>query len=80
MSNKPRKLECEEAIRLVLDYLDNELTGADHEAMEQHLHTCRSCFTRMEFEKRLKGKIHKIESIEAPQALKEKIKKMTDLY
>jgi len=77
MSNTPRKMECEEAIRLVLDYLDNELTEIDHDAMEKHLHTCRSCFSRMEFEKHLKGKLHKVESIEAPQALKDRIKKMT---
>lgn len=80
MSNTLRKIECEEAIRLVLDYLDNELAEVDHVAMEQHLHTCRSCFSRMEFEKRLKGKVHRVESIEAPQGLRDKIKKITDLY
>jgi anti-sigma factor (TIGR02949 family) len=80
MSKTSRKLECEEAIRLVLDYLDNELDADDHEAMDKHLHTCRSCFTRMEFEKRLKGKLRKLDVLSAPDALKSRIKKITDLY
>ncbi|MGD8999509.1 MAG: zf-HC2 domain-containing protein [Granulosicoccaceae bacterium] len=80
MSNTPRQLECEEAIRLVLDYLDNELEHNDHTAMEAHLHTCRSCFTRMEFEKRLKGKLRKLDVVSAPDGLKNRIKKITDLY
>lgn len=77
MSKAPRTIECEEAIRLVLDYLDNEMSEDDHDAMEQHLHTCRSCFSRVEFEKRLKGKLHKVDSIGAPDALKDRIRKMT---
>jgi anti-sigma factor (TIGR02949 family) len=80
MSDAPRKLECEEAIRIVLEYLDNELSRHDHEAMEAHLSTCRSCFSRMEFEKRLKGKIGDMESQKAPATLRDRITKISGKF
>jgi anti-sigma factor RsiW len=38
----------------LFDYLDHELDEARREEMEQHLKICRSCYSRTEFEKRLK--------------------------
>lgn len=55
MSDKP--INCEQALRQVFDYLDRELGEHDHAAMQQHLHTCKSCFSRVEFERLLKGKV-----------------------
>lgn len=55
MSEKP--INCEQALRQVFDYLDRELGEHDHAAMQQHLHTCKSCFSRVEFERLLKGKV-----------------------
>jgi len=81
MSNDdPRELECDEAIRLVLEYLDNELESHDHDALEAHIHKCRACYTRVEFEKRLKGMVGKAPEVNAPDSLKQKIKKLTDQF
>ncbi|UCE30295.1 MAG: zf-HC2 domain-containing protein [Burkholderiales bacterium] len=52
MSTKP--IDCEQALRHLFEFLDRELDAHDHEAMQQHLHTCKSCFSRVEFERRLK--------------------------
>lgn len=76
----PRKIDCDEAIRMLFEYLDNELGEQDHEAMEAHLHECRACFSRMEFDKRLKGMIKGKEIVNAPNALRNRIKKITDLF
>lgn len=55
MSNKP--IDCEQAIKQVYEYLDHELGSHDHEAMQKHLSICKSCFSRVEFEQRLKEKV-----------------------
>lgn len=45
---------CEEALRVLAAYLDGELASGEHGEIERHLSKCRSCYSRMEFEKRLK--------------------------
>jgi anti-sigma factor RsiW len=47
-------INCEEALRLLAMYLDGELHGSEHESVERHVQTCRSCYSRSEFERRLK--------------------------
>ena len=80
MSKEIKKIECEEAIRKMLEYLDNELHHHDHDAMESHLHTCRSCYSRMEFEKRLKSMVNSVEPEPATNSLRDRIKKITDNF
>jgi anti-sigma factor RsiW len=52
--NPIRFINCQEALQRLFDYLDHELDEARREEMEQHLKICRSCYSRSEFEKRLK--------------------------
>lgn len=80
VSKEEKKLECEQAIRILLDYLDNELGESDHKAMDEHLHTCRSCFSRMEFEKELKNKIKRIKKASASDTLKARIRKISEQF
>lgn len=83
MSKPPRKLDCDQAIRMLFEYLDNELDEHDHEAIEAHLHDCRACFSRMEFDKRLKGMIKEDQEeayVSAPDALRGRVKKITDMF
>ncbi len=55
--NNSETINCEEALRLLAVYLDGELHGAEHTSVEQHLKTCRSCYSRGEFERRLKAEL-----------------------
>lgn len=48
---------CEDALRLLAAYLDGELHPDSGEELERHLDTCRSCYSRAEFEKRLKAHV-----------------------
>ncbi|MGH7710607.1 MAG: anti-sigma factor family protein [Gemmatimonadaceae bacterium] len=50
-------INCEEALRLLAVYLDGELHGAEHVSVQRHLETCRSCYSRGEFERRLKAEL-----------------------
>ncbi len=80
MSDTPRKLDCDEAIRLLFEYLDNELEQHDHAAVEAHLHDCRACFSRMEFDKRLRGMVKGPGAAGAPDALRQRIKKIAEKF
>jgi anti-sigma factor (TIGR02949 family) len=80
MSDTPRKLNCDEAIRLLFEFLDNELERHDHAAVEAHLHDCRACFSRMEFDKRLHGMVKGSEKAKVPETLRQRIKKLTDQF
>ena len=48
---------CEEAIRLLAAYLDLELQASDRDRVARHLATCRSCYSRAEFEGGLKAQL-----------------------
>jgi anti-sigma factor RsiW len=50
-------ITCEEALRLLAAHLDGELEGARRHDVERHLELCRSCFSRAEFERRLKSQL-----------------------
>ncbi len=58
---------CEEALRRLFDYLDHELDGSRRAEMEQHLKVCRGCYSRVEFEKRLKHRLATV-GAEAPSS------------
>ncbi len=55
--SQPQMITCEEALRLLAAHLDRELDAHGHNAVERHLTVCRSCFSRAEFERRLKAQL-----------------------
>jgi anti-sigma factor (TIGR02949 family) len=55
VTTKP--IDCEQALKQIYEFIDRELRAGDHEAMERHLHTCKSCFSRVEFERLLKQRL-----------------------
>ena len=67
---------CEEALRRLFDYLDHELDESRRAEMEQHLKVCRGCYSRVEFEKRLKHRLATV-GAEAPSSdLERRIRKL----
>jgi len=54
---KVKTIGCEEALKHLLTYLDQELGTAKRREVEHHLKICRTCFSRAEFEKLLKSQI-----------------------
>jgi len=68
------QINCEQALKQILEYVDHELGEHEREAMAQHLHTCKSCFSRMEFERRLKEKVGALCDDEVPSQLGERVK------
>ena len=65
---------CEEAIRRLNEYLDQELEPAEREVVLKHLQVCKPCLERFDFERNLLTALReKICRIAAPGHLRSKI-------
>ena len=54
---KLKTIGCEEALKHLLAYLDQEVGAVKHREVERHLEICRTCFSRAEFEQSLKTRL-----------------------
>lgn len=72
--------DCEQALQRLFDFLDHELADEERDAMQRHLHTCRSCYARADFEQRLKGKLATLrEQVPTPSA-QQRIRRLLDSF
>jgi mycothiol system anti-sigma-R factor len=69
-------MDCEQALARIFELVDHELKGEEREAMQHHVDTCKSCFSRVEFERRLKGKLKALREGETSAAARERIEKL----
>ncbi len=74
--NDSSPIDCEVALRQIFEFIDRELSADDRAAMDQHLHTCQSCFSRVEFERLLKGKVGELQDEGATPHLASRIKNL----
>lgn len=65
---------CEDALRVLAAYLDGELTEVAGAEVERHLEKCRSCFSRAEFERRLKERVATSGHAEVRPELKNRVR------
>jgi anti-sigma factor (TIGR02949 family) len=75
-----RVIDCEEALNRLLDYLDAELAGEPNREMEHHLARCRTCFSRLEFEKRLKAHTAELGHEPVGDDLQQRIRALLDSF
>ncbi|MFY0992027.1 anti-sigma factor family protein [Halomonas sp. C05BenzN] len=75
-----RELSCEQVIERLFDYLDRELDHQQAADIERHLHRCRDCFTRAEFEKRLRARVEASGRVKAPPRLHHRIRSLLDQF
>lgn len=71
-----QEMKCEQALMQLFDYIDHELVDGDRAAMEQHLHTCKSCFSRFEFERRIKERLGQLGGGEVDSQMSDRIRKL----
>ena len=69
-----QQIDCEQALRQIAEFIDHELGEGERAAMQQHLHTCKSCFSRAEFERRLKEKLGALREDEVTSQLGRRVK------
>lgn len=73
--NDPQKIDCEEAVRRLAAFLDHELDADESAEVKRHLDTCRSCFSRAEFERRLRERIREdLQDGEVPSDFEERMR------
>ena len=76
----PMPMTCEDAMRLLAAALDGELQGEVDEAVQRHLERCRSCFSRAEFERRLKAEVGRLRQEDVPPSFEERIRRLLDSF
>jgi anti-sigma factor (TIGR02949 family) len=75
-----RVIDCEEALRRLTEYLDAEVSAESRTEMEQHLERCRSCFSRVEFEKRLQSQTAALRREPVSPELERRIRALVDSF
>jgi anti-sigma factor RsiW len=76
----PIPINCEEALRLLAAFLDRELHPGERQGVERHLEACRSCYSRAEFERRLKGEIGRLGREEISPAFEQRVRRLLDSF
>jgi anti-sigma factor (TIGR02949 family) len=72
----PDNIGCEQALKRLLEFIDRELSEVEHTSVERHLRTCRSCFSRMEFESRLKQRLSTLSTDEVPLKSRDRLREL----
>lgn len=75
-----RILSCEEALRLLAEYLDRELDVVTDGDVTRHLERCRSCFSRAEFEKRLTQQVAALRRAEVRPEFEARVRQLVDEF
>jgi anti-sigma factor (TIGR02949 family) len=65
---------CEQALRFLAAHLDGELDDATGDEIQRHLARCRSCYSRAEFEKRLKQHVATLGTAPVRSQLAERVR------
>lgn len=73
-------ISCEEVVERLFDYLHREMDGDTSAEIERHLERCHDCFSRAEFERKLRDRIAESGQQEAPERLRRRIKQMIDRF
>ena len=73
-------MTCEEAMRSLAEYLDNELAAGAEQSVRQHLELCRSCYSRAEFERRLKFELRKLGKDEVTASFEQRVRRLLQSF
>jgi len=75
-----QSLTCEEVLQHLFAYLDKELDAEASAEIERHLESCRGCFSRAEFERKLKLRVTGTGTSTASDSLRARIKLLIDRF
>jgi predicted anti-sigma-YlaC factor YlaD len=77
---EPTMMTCEDALRMLATYLDGELDDVHHHGLDEHLARCRSCYSRSEFERRLKKQLVSVGKQPVEQRFEDRIRELIDRF
>jgi len=73
-------INCEEVLKHLVAYLDRETDAHTAAQIDRHLEDCRGCFSRAEFERRLKSRVAATGTASAPESLRARIKALIERF
>lgn len=73
-------MNCEQVLLGIWQYLDHDMSLEDVANVQKHLDLCRSCFSRLEFEQRLRDAMREKTNHCCPEKVKARIKSLLDLF
>jgi anti-sigma factor (TIGR02949 family) len=68
-----REVDCDEVMRQLFDFLDDEVEEVAGHEIHHHIDECRSCFSRVEFERVLKERVRASKEEVLPDSLQGRI-------
>jgi mycothiol system anti-sigma-R factor len=71
---------CEDVLKHLVAYLDREIDAEAAAEIEHHLQECRGCFSRAEFERKLKAQVRASGAAAAPARLRARIKEIVEKF
>ena len=74
------EIDCATALRLLAEFLDGELSDQTHDHVAHHLETCRSCFSRAEFERRLKEQLRSLGRNDVRPSFEQRIRNLVAAF
>ena len=70
----PRGVSCEEALRLVHDFIDGELENVSHAEVEKHFEVCQRCYPHLRLEQSFRAALRRACAREkAPPELRDRV-------
>lgn len=73
---KEPDISCDEVIERLFDYLNQELNDDTRTQIDRHLKRCHDCFSRAEFERRLRERVLMSGTQEAPDRLRQRVSRL----
>lgn len=72
-------ISCEDALRLVHEFLDGELEVTSAEEVERHFHMCQQCYPHLKLEQAFRDALRRATAGEtAPPELRQKVVALLD--
>ena len=71
-------ISCSQAVKQLWDYLEGAVQGAEREALEEHLGTCRRCCGEMEFADELRKFLEANAADELPEEVRRRLRTHLD--
>ncbi|MCX8114137.1 MAG: zf-HC2 domain-containing protein [Burkholderiaceae bacterium] len=75
-----RRIRCEDVLKHLVAYLDREIDAEVAADIERHLEECRGCFSRAQFERRLKAQVRATGVAVAPARLRARIRELVEKF
>jgi anti-sigma factor (TIGR02949 family) len=73
-------IRCEDVLEHLVAFLDREIDAETAADIERHLETCRGCFSRAEFERKLKAQVRATGTAAAPARLRARVKEIMEKF